>query len=97
VQIFGLLGLMIGALGTAVLAWLTYVKYFLHEGIGDRPLLLVGILLVFTGIQFLTLGLLAEMLARTYHESQSKAIYIIRELLQADEKRDDNRPRGFGT
>jgi glycosyltransferase involved in cell wall biosynthesis len=97
VQIFGLLGLMIGALGTAVLAWLTYVKYFLHQGIGDRPLLLVGILLVFTGIQFLTLGLLAEMLARTYHESQSKAIYIVREILQSDDKRDEDRPRGFGT
>jgi glycosyltransferase involved in cell wall biosynthesis len=97
VQIFGLLGLMIGALGTAVLAWLTYVKYFLHQGIGDRPLLLVGILLVFTGIQFLTLGLLAEMLARTYHESQSKAIYIVREMLQSDDKRDEDRPRGFGT
>jgi len=85
VQIFGLLGLIMGALGMAVLGWLAYVKYFLHEGIGDRPLLLVGMVLVFAGIQFVTLGLLAEMQARTYHESQGKPIYIIRDILQYEE------------
>jgi dolichol-phosphate mannosyltransferase len=59
------------------------VKYFHHEGIGDRPLLLFGILLVFTGVQLLTLGLLGEMLARTYHESQGKTTYMIREVREA--------------
>ena len=44
-QIFGLLGLGMGSLGGLVLAWLAYVKYFHHEGIGDRPLLFFGILL----------------------------------------------------
>jgi hypothetical protein len=43
-------------------------------------LLLFGILLVFTGVQLVTLGLLAEMQARTYHESQDKPIYVIREI-----------------
>ncbi len=89
VQIFGLLGLIMGALGMAVLGWLAYVKYFLHEGIGDRPLLLVGMVLVFAGIQFVTLGLLAEMQARTYHESQGKPIYIIRDILQDQESPDE--------
>jgi glycosyltransferase involved in cell wall biosynthesis len=89
VQIFGLLGLIMGALGMAVLGWLAYVKYFLHEGIGDRPLLLVGMVLVFAGIQFVTLGLLAEMQARTYHESQGKPIYIIRDILQYEESPDE--------
>ena len=46
------------------------------------PLLLLGILLIFTGFQLVTLGLLAELQARTYHESQNKAIYVIREILQ---------------
>jgi glycosyltransferase involved in cell wall biosynthesis len=79
-QIFGLLGLVMGLLGTGVLAWLAYVKYFLHQGIADRPLLLFGILLASTGVQLVSLGLLAEMQARTYHESQGKPIYVIREI-----------------
>lgn len=82
-QIFGLLGLGMGAAGVLVLVWLFYVKYFQHQGIADRPLLLFGILLVFTGVQLLTLGLLAEMQARTYHESQDKPIYAIREIREA--------------
>ena len=49
--------------------------------IGDRPLLLFGILLVFTGVQLVTIGLLAEMQARTYHESQNKATYVVRDVL----------------
>jgi glycosyltransferase involved in cell wall biosynthesis len=85
VQIFGLLGLTMGSLGIAVLAWLAYVKYFQHEGIADRPLLLFGILLVSTGVQLVTLGLLAEMQARTYHESQDKPIYSIREVRESSE------------
>ena len=79
-QIFGLLGLGMGSIGALTLLWLAYVKYFQHEGIADRPLLLFGILLVFTGVQLVTLGLLAEMQARTYHESQGKPIYVIREI-----------------
>jgi len=47
------------------------------------PLLLLGILLIFTGFQLVTLGLLAELQVRTYHESQNKAIYVIRDVLEA--------------
>ena len=79
-HIFGLLGFIMGSLGTLVCAWLAYLKFFGHEGIGNRPLLLFGILLVFTGVQLVTLGLLAEMQARTYHESQNKPVYVIREI-----------------
>ena len=80
-QIFGLVGLLFGGLGGAILLYLIGVKYLAHEGIGDRPLLLLAILLVFTGVQLVTLGLLAEMQARTYHESQNKPTYVIREIL----------------
>jgi glycosyltransferase involved in cell wall biosynthesis len=83
-QIFGLLGFVMGLLGTGVLCWLAYVKYFQHQGIADRPLLLFGILLASTGVQLVSLGLLAEMQARTYHESQDKPIYAIREILESD-------------
>ncbi len=82
-QIFGLLGMGMGLLGAAVCVWLAYLKFFAHEGIGTRPLLLFGILLIFTGVQLVTLGLLAEMQARTYHESQDKPIYVIREIREA--------------
>ncbi len=79
-QIFGLLGLTMGLLGAIICGWLAYVRLFGYQSIGDRPLLLFGILLVFTGVQLVTLGLLAEMLARTYHESQGKPTYLIREI-----------------
>jgi glycosyltransferase involved in cell wall biosynthesis len=82
-QIFGLLGIIMGMLGAAVLSWLAYVKYVHHEGIAERPMLLLGVLFAFTGVQLLTLGLLAEMLARTYHESQGKPVYAIRTTLGA--------------
>jgi glycosyltransferase involved in cell wall biosynthesis len=80
-QIFGLLGLVMGLLGTGVLGWLAYVKYVHHQGIAERPMLLLGILFAFTGVQLVTLGLLAEMQARTYHESQGKPVYVIRQTL----------------
>jgi glycosyltransferase involved in cell wall biosynthesis len=81
-QIFGLVGLLFGGLGACILLWLVGVKFIGHQGIGDRPLLLFGILLVFTGVQLVTIGLLAEMQARTYHESQGKAVYVIRQILE---------------
>ena len=59
------------------------MRLFGYESIGNRPLLLFGILLVFTGVQLVTLGLLAEMQARTYHESQNKPIYVIREIRES--------------
>jgi glycosyltransferase involved in cell wall biosynthesis len=93
VQIFGLIGITLGSAGAAVLAWLWYVKYFQHQGISDRPLLLFGILLVFTGVQLLTLGLLGEMLARTYHESQGKPTYMIREVREAAPDREPQMER----
>jgi glycosyltransferase involved in cell wall biosynthesis len=84
-HIFGLLGFIMGALGTIVCGWLAWQRLFGYESIGNRPLLLLGILLIFTGVQLVTLGLLAEMQARTYHESQNKPGYVIREVREAAE------------
>jgi hypothetical protein len=53
------------------------------QSIGNRPLLLLAILLIFTGVQLVTLGLLAELISRTYHESQDKPTYAIREVREA--------------
>ena len=83
-QIFGLIGLAMALLGVLAGMWLTFVKFFgPGQAIADRPLLLLAILLIFTGVQLVTLGLLAEMQARTYHESQKKPTYVIREVLDA--------------
>ena len=49
--------------------------------LADRPIVLLAILLVLAGMQFITVGLLAEMQARIYHESQKKPIYTIRKIL----------------
>ncbi len=84
-QIFGLWGMVLTGLGGAAWLWLAYVKYMRHEGIADRPLLLAGTVLLVTGVQFFVLGLLAEMLARTYHESQDKPVYVIREIVEAQD------------
>jgi glycosyltransferase involved in cell wall biosynthesis len=80
VQIFGLVGLLMLIPGLLTLAYLGFAKIVQEQSIGNRPLLLFGVLLVFTGVQLITLGLLAELQARTYHESQSKPTYLIREI-----------------
>jgi glycosyltransferase involved in cell wall biosynthesis len=82
-QIFGLVGVILGGLGVVIMAYLTFVRLFMHQGIADRPLLLFGILLVSSGLQLLTMGLLAELQARTYHESQDKPTYAIRDIVEA--------------
>jgi hypothetical protein len=92
-QMFGLVGFGLGSVGTLICLWMVYVKYFQHQGIADRPLLLAGIVLVLMGVQFVTLGLLAEMLARTYHESQDKPTYVIREVRDASSR---DREPGWG-
>ena len=69
-----------GGAGVLITGYLSYVRLFAYQSIANRPLLLLGILFIFTGIQLITLGLLAEMQARTYHESQDKPIYTIREI-----------------
>ena len=79
-QIFGMVGLLMGGAGAAISGWVGYERLF-QDTPADRPFLLLGILLLFTGLQLVTLGLLAEMQARTYHESQNKPTYFIREEL----------------
>ena len=89
-QIFGLVGLSMGALGSVIMFYLAWIRLIGRQGIGDRPLLLFGILLVSSGLQLLTIGLLAEMQARTYHESQDKPTYSIREIVEAPAERESS-------
>ncbi len=80
-HVFGLLGLLLGGPGAVLLAWLGFERIFLGVELGSRPIVLLATVLVVTGVQFVTMGLLAEMLARTYHESQGKPVYVVAEDL----------------
>jgi glycosyltransferase involved in cell wall biosynthesis len=82
-QFFGLLGGIIGLTGAAISGWLAYQRLIGAESLANRPLLLLGILLIVTGVQLVTIGLVAEIQARTYHESQNKPTYRIREVRQS--------------
>ena len=70
------------------MAYLGWVRLVDHRSIADRPLLLLSVLLVFTGVQLVTFGLLAELMARTYYESQNKATYVIREIRESEPSAD---------
>ncbi len=85
IQIFGLLGFIAGLIGFVLAVYLSVLKVFFGVSLANRPLLLLAIFLIFIGIQFISMGLLGEMQARTYHESQNKPIYVIKETLD-DEK-----------
>ncbi len=80
-HVFGVVGFVSLALGTAINLYLSFQKLVMGMAIGNRPLLLLGVLLLFTGFQFMSMGLLGEMLARIYHESQQKPIYSIRRIV----------------
>jgi glycosyltransferase involved in cell wall biosynthesis len=81
-HVFGPIGLGSGFLGFIIGLYLTAQKIIYGQDIGGRPLLLLAILLIFIGFQFVTMGLLGEMLARTYHESQDRPVYVVGEVLQ---------------
>jgi glycosyltransferase involved in cell wall biosynthesis len=85
IQIFGLLGLLVGGAGVLVGAVLTYQRFVHDSPLANRPILLLAVLLVLVGFQFVSIGLLGEMLVRTYHESQRKPVYIVREIFPAEE------------
>jgi glycosyltransferase involved in cell wall biosynthesis len=83
-QIFGLLGLIFGFLGTVILGVLAFVRLVLLQSIGDRPLLLLGILLVMLAMQFVSIGLIGEMIVRAATTGQQQSVYRIREEINGD-------------
>jgi glycosyltransferase involved in cell wall biosynthesis len=85
-HVFGLLGLGSMLSGGAISIYLTFVKLVFNEDIGNRPLLILAVLLLVTGVQLFCFGLLAELLMRTYHESQGRPIYRVREVVSKDMK-----------
>ena len=87
IHVFGTVGLLATFIGLGITGVLGAEKIFLGMELAARPLLLLGVLLVLGGVQLVTLGLLGEMLARTYHESQAKPTYTVREVRHASRSR----------
>jgi len=95
-QLFGAVGLLSSGLGGIIILYLYGTKIingllYGEEGfrayrIGTSPWLMLAVLLIVVGIQFLMMGLLGEILTRTYHEAQDKPIYVVRKVLEAPEQ-----------
>lgn len=79
--IFGLFGLIAMLFGIGIGIYLTVLKVFYAESIGSRPLLILSVVLILTGVQSFSFGVLAELLMRTYHESQNRPIYRVRDVI----------------
>jgi glycosyltransferase involved in cell wall biosynthesis len=94
-QLFGLIGIGLGGVGGLVASYLVANKIvrgilggidgFRAYRIGTSPWLMLAVLLVVLGVQFLVLGLLGEIIVRTYHEAQDKPIYVVREVIEPGE------------
>lgn len=88
---FGLIGVPMGVIGGLMMAYLVLLKLwggimggwqgFHAMQIGERPLLIVSVLLIILGVQFLVMGLLAELIARTYFETQDKTVYYVQQVV----------------
>jgi dolichol-phosphate mannosyltransferase len=83
-HVFGLLGIISTVLGIGLGVYLTILKLAFGEDIGNRPLLILAVVLLLTGIQLFCFGLLGELLMRTYHESQGRPIYRVREVVESN-------------
>lgn len=94
-QIFGGAGLLMILTGMVSGLYLTYSKFILNQGISGRPLLFFTLLMIFLGFQAISLGLLAEMLSRIYHEGFDKNEYAIRELIGFEDENIDDCSRAL--
>lgn len=85
IYIFGGLGFASALGATAAGLAVLYQKFFSDFPMNRNPLLILTAVLIMSTIQFILMGLLAEMLVRTYHESQNRPTYVVREILESTE------------
>jgi len=79
IHFFGMPGLLLSSIGGLSLTYLVMGKLFFGMSLSDRPLLVLSVLLLILGVQFILFGLIGEMQTRIYHESQDKPVYHVRE------------------
>jgi hypothetical protein len=90
IYVFGLFGMLSLAVSLVASIW-ALLRKIGGESFIRNPLLVVAIVMFAVGIQFILMGLLAEMLVRTYHESQAKPIYVVREMIGFRQGSDSDR------
>ena len=90
-HVFGLLGISAFGVGIVVGAYLSFIRLVLGQEIAARPLLTLAVLMTLTGIQLFCFGLLAELSMRTYHESQDRPIYRVREVIESNGKSNNSK------
>ncbi|WP_457621833.1 glycosyltransferase family 2 protein [Persephonella sp.] len=83
-RVFGGTGAILFLFGFVTLSYLVFIKVFFGQDIGNRPLLIFGTLFVLSGIQLVSTGIVAELITRTYYESQGKRPYIIKEIVKKE-------------
>lgn len=85
IHLFGNAGMISLSIGGLIMIWLLLVKFIFGEDIGTRPLLIVGVVLLLAGIQLITMGIVVDLLMRTYYESQDMRPYRIRNITKREE------------
>ena len=81
IQIFGLMGLAAGSIGGIVTLYLIIMRLFFNVPLSSRPLFTLSIFMIFIGLQLITMGILGELIMRTYHEASGKPTYAIKQIL----------------
>lgn len=81
-RFFGFSGILISGLGTLIGVYLAFIKLFLGEPIGNRPLLTMAVLMIIIGFQSIMFGLLGELMLRVYFEASDRKTYTIREIVE---------------
>jgi glycosyltransferase involved in cell wall biosynthesis len=82
IHLFGTVGLVAGGAGFSMLSLAIFQRLFLSIPMGNRPMMVLGVMLALMGLQFLVFGLIAEVMVRTYYESQNKPIFVIRRITE---------------
>jgi len=85
IQLFGALGILSFLIGFIIGLYLTIEKFLFGASLANRPLLLLSVLLIFIGIQFITMGLLGEIVSRIYYEMGNRKVYFIDKILDENE------------
>ncbi len=80
IHLFGIFGFLLILIGILINVYLLFVKFYLGQDIGTRPLLIFGLMFILAGIQLFTIGIVMELLIRTYYESQNKRPYRIKKV-----------------
>ena len=80
IHLFGIFGFLLITIGVIINMYLLFVKFYLGEDIGTRPLLIFGLMFILAGIQLFTIGIVMELLIRTYYESQNKRPYRVKKI-----------------